>query len=787
MWNKSKRIISLVAAATFLTAAFSLTACGEGNYKGDKLDYTSAPTEDGVSNGGFVVEKGDYVYFINGAEEYTANNKTGEVTKGALMRISKTALEGKEYGEAEVVVPKLFVSQNYNAGFYIYGDYVYYATPTTDKNLEGEVENSWIDFKSAKLDGTYSKEYYFRLSNNSANYRFVKVGDVVYCLYEEDGALKSYNTQTKKTNVLVSGAKSSFYFDTKDLTNADVYYTMSVAYDKDSEHSTTAQYDQLYRVNAADVIEKIDSKNASYTVKGGKTYDFDENYLKEQNKKAKENKSDEPYDLGDYTTYPYVNLGELVLDGIGLIEKNTGKVTQFNELKDATPATPEGYTYTITSYQNGGVYFTRSEVVATESEGDNKKSPKLYYLADADSSAESWNAVEGNKNLDVVALNTKNASTSALYTIDENGAHNYFYFADGNLYKAGQPDAEGNVETMALAYNITGTLWMIDGDYLYYYGTGTNGNNISCINYTGSAVDYNPLRVTEEYEPLTLAYVDWNSSWYKPEIVNGTLIYCNAQSFGSTSYNYIYATKLGTTEDLKKNNEAYEKVNEFIDSYSKNSALQDLMKYYFRTEKQDAYEAVKDLYSDYQKEEFAKFVEECGKDTYKLENEFIAQLGATKESDVEAINEAWANSLLTREEVEEDKSLPGWAIALIIVGSVLVVGAAVAVPVLVMNNNKKKAAQAEADAIVNAHKKKIDTTDDKSIDVYAEEVEAAEEAPAEEVAEEVVEEVEAAEEAPAEEVAEEVAPVEEAPVVEEAPAEAAPVEEAPAEEPKTEE
>ena len=617
------------------------------------------------------------------------------------------------------------------------------------------------------------KGYYFRLSNNAANYRFVEVDNVVYCLYEEDSALKSYNTETGKTSVLVSGAKSSFYFDTKDLTNPNVYYTMSVVDGADTEHSTTAAYDQLYCVNAADVIEgKANASKASYTVKGGKTYDFDEAYLKEQNKKAKDNKEDEPYDLSDYTTYPYVNLGDLVLDGIGLNAKNSGKVTQFSDLTDETPATPDGYNYTISSYQNGGVYFTRTEVTKTSSDGENTK---LYYLADEDSMAAEWNSVNGNDALEVVALNTKNASSSALFTIDENGAHTYYYLENSTLYRAGQPDANGAVEKVALAYNVSGTtLWTIDGDYLYYYGTGTNGNNVSRINCTGSADDYNPLLVTEEYEPLTIAYVDWNSSWYKPEIVNGTLIYSNAQSFGSVSHNYIYATKLGTTEDLSANNEAYEEVNEFIDSYSNNSDLQALMKYYFRTEKTDAYEAVKDLYSEYQQEEFDSFKAEIEAETYKPQSAFIAQLGATNEKDAEAIEQAWVDSLLSEEEVVVDNSLPGWAIALIVVGSVLVVAAAVVVPVLVVKNNKKKAAQAEADAIVNAHKKKIDTTDDKSIDVYAdeeakkevaEEAEAVEEAPVEEVVEETAEETaEEAVEAPVEEAAPE---VEEAPVEEE--------------------
>ena len=113
-----------------------MAGCNEGNYKGDKLDYVSSET-DGVSNGGFVVEKDNYVYFINGAEDYTASNKYGEVTKGALMRIAKSDLDDSKYQNAEVVVPMLFVAQNFNSGIYIYGDYVYYATPTTDKNLSG--------------------------------------------------------------------------------------------------------------------------------------------------------------------------------------------------------------------------------------------------------------------------------------------------------------------------------------------------------------------------------------------------------------------------------------------------------------------------------------------------------------------------------------------------------------------------------------------------------------------------------------------------------------------------
>lgn len=723
MRNNGKKILSLVAAATFLGATFAFAGCDDKNYSGEKLnDYVSSQNA-ATSNGGFAVEKDGFIYFINGAESNTAENKYGDVVKGALMRISKSDLESGNYANVKTVVPMLFVAQNFNSGIYIYGDYVFYATPTTDKNLNGEVENSWIDFKCAKLDGTETmKNYYFRLQNNASTYRFVEEGNAVYCLYEEDSALKSYKVaengvpvQDGKATILVKGAKSSFFYDTKDLTNPNVYYTMSVVYDADSENSQTASYDQLYCVNAA-ATATVDAEKAAYTVSGGKTYDFDEAYMKAQNKTAKENKEDEPYDFNDYTTYPYVNLGSLVLDGIGA---NSSKETQFNTNSKADALSPDGYNYTISSYQNGGVYFTRAEVTKTSSEGENTK---LYYLGDTASSAADWNSVTANQTaLTTVALDTTNATSSAIYYITESGKHEYLYVADNILYKAQQPDEKGESNAIEMAYNVTSaTLWTLEGDYLYYYVSGDNGNNLVRINYTGAANDYNRFLATDDYKPLKVAYVDYNSGWYAPEFFGDTVLFSGAQADGSTSYNYIYAAKLGTAEEIKSLNEKYEAVQDYIEEYSANTALQSAMKYYFYTGERALFDNVKDLYNDYQIEEFEKFVA----DTELVEyNYFVKLVGAINEDDKDAIEEGWANTLLTEDEDDEDgDGLPTWAIWTIVGASVVVVAAAVVVIVCV--SKKKAAAKKAAAETVNAYKhKKIDTTDDKSIDVYADDEE----------------------------------------------------------------
>ena len=780
--NKSKKIISIVAAATLAFSTVALAGCGAKDYAGDKLTagYDAAATVS--SNGGFAVEKGNYVYFINAPENSTADNTYGNVVKGSLMRISKTELAEEKYDGAQIVIPSLLVAGDYTAGIFVYGEYVYYATPTTDKNTQtGEVENSYLDFKRSKLDGSEApSDYFFRLSSNSAKYRFVEVEGTVYCMFEDGGMLKSYNVETGKTTVLVSGAKSSFFYDLKDPTNPNVYYTMGVTYDLDETNSTTAQYDQVYMVNAATTVATTsDDNTVGYTAKLGDkevaSYAFKKSYVEENG------------DVDDYTTYPYVNAGSLVLDGVGSASSGADSSdTRFNKDNKADSTEPIGYNYTIQSYQNDGLYFTRKALTTTASETENSK---LYYVADV---RENWNTVTGNALVDVVASDTTYASSSALFELVE-GKHSYYY-VDGSILKKATVGENAATTTMNLAYEVSSaTLWKTEGDYLYYYSSASNGNNITRINCTGNQDNYNPLLATDEYKPLTLPLVDWNSAWYKPEFIDvdgaKVVLYSNAQSYGagSTAYNYIYATKLGTTEEILATKEALDTVNDFIDEQA-DSQLQIAMEYFYKTGKTTAFEAVRELYEEKElTEDFDNFVamfEEGGEFEGMLETAYAAPVSRMTEEDVEAIEQNWADSLLSEtEEEEEESGLPTWALILIIVGGVLVVGGATAG--IWYYVAKKKAAAKKAESVVNAYRNKIDTTDDKTIDVYADEEtteSATEETPAEEAVEESpVEEV--VEETPAEEVVEEV-PVQDAETtVEESPVEA-PVEstDAPSEE-----
>ena len=740
MRKYGKRILGIVAAATMLCSMTVAAGCGKTDFKWVapvEADYAGDP----VSNGGFAVEKGNYVYFINGVESNTADNTYGAVTKGALMRITKAQLAAGEYSAAEVVVPSLLVAKNYDTGIYIYGDDVYYATPTTDKNLEGQVENSYIDLKSTNLKtGKTREKKYFHLASASAEYRFVEEGGVVYCLYEEDGALKSYNTTNNKTTVLVKGA-SDYFYDKKNAGNTNVYYTMPVTYDIASDtQKQTNDYNQLYCVNVAASVKEVGKKaegKISYTVTGkdgeySKTYSFNAKYLEDKL---------EGFKASDYTTYPYVNLGQLVLDGVGKKfaseEFASFDASFFNEDNVADGLEFNGFTYTIARYENGGVYFTRTSDDA------------LYYLSDVRGA--DWNTIKANDNkttaeLDKVALNTTNASSSALFSVSEESGvrtHSYLYKDGGTIVRA-TAKADGDVaKTVEIAFNLSSaTLWKTEGDYLYYYASYNNGNSLSRVNYTGEKVNYNNLLNDEKYQPVTLSLVEWNNDWYKPEIINlgndtSVVLYANTQKYGNSTstFNYVYAAKLGTMAEIKATTEKYEAYQEYLNEYSSNTDSQNLIKYFFALGADaEPEQEIIDLYKDeskaeaeqdaFYKEVLGKFsvAEGATKAELVTVDAFIGLVGKMTKEDKKAIATAWTDSLLKPDvEEEEDNSLPGWAIALIVVGSVLVVAAGAAVP-FVLYLKKKEAAKKEAEAVVNAYRrKKIDTTDDKTIDVYADE------------------------------------------------------------------
>lgn len=805
-----KNICVFATAATLAVSAAAMSACG---YSFTPLAENPAADAQVTSQGGFVVQKGEYVYFINGVEAYTSDNTYGTPVKGALMRSTMADIKAGK-NNVETVIPSLMVAADYTSGIFIYGDRIYYATPNNVGNTAGTVDNTYLDFKSVSLDGSDVKDY-FRISDNAALYRFVQVEDTVYVIYEMEDTLYSYNT-SENVRTELARSVTAYTLNSTDKTDPYIYYTMDVTDKQDSDSPVSTSYNQIYRVRA-------DATEAPYD------YTWDQTWIDEEND----------------GNVPYYNLGELVLDGVSINDT----LTQFN--RDVQNAGTENdnrtiwrYSYTLQAYTNDGIYFTRTAVPTSGSSVGT--SGELYYLATEDIDAESWNAVTGNavygtgagqsENgfLEVVAgaTDTSNASASAYFYIEDftsdegAGRHHYLYVNDSgeirrvDVVNDGQGTkarigSESDPTSLRIATGATsGVLVALDSTsdetyhYVYYTSTTDNGLSIERAVYNGTVENYRTLTPADAdyaaYKPVRVLEAEHVSGWYNYEVLDGVVFYANAETFSETAYTYIWTVNLNGENGLKNNAQ----VQEFDDLYGKmmddedgylakltddgDTKLSTALRYFFYTgQTQQFYDNIAEaedygkrntyLYSEAEQEAFKAFTEGTSEDAKAALGEdylttsqldyFTNLLGKMTESDEEALASYWQSALQRYTEDEETEGLPAWAWALIGVGiGVVVIGAGLAI-FFVLRAKKKKGDAPKEERI------KVDTTDDKDVDVYTqaetvnetltpEEAEEATEAPAEdaeemvEAAEEVSEEAaeapaEASSEAPAEAPAEE--------------------------------
>lgn len=646
MLKKGKKFLMLLL--TLALSAGTLAGCGK-TLDRKPLDGYEPSDNAAESNGGFVVKKDSWYYFINGAEDYSADNTFGDVVKGSLMRISETDLANGDYSNTQIVVPQLMITQDYTSGVFIYGDYVYYATPNTTKNMEGQIESSYLDFKRTKLDGSETKkDYYVQLSDNSTPYRYVQENGAVYLLYADatNSEIHSVNTETGVNTVLVSGY-TDYAFDT-DAESGKVYYTMAVAKRNTYPSTSNESYNQLYKVSAS-------ATESPYEI------DLSDGYTDSSKKEG-----DEGYEM------EYVNLGTLVLDGIGSSKEYD--VTPFNHDFEAGLSIKSalGYTYEIVKVTEGRVYLKITSL-------DQSSSPFIYALADADVT-ESWNSVTSNPDLAnpegsallPMAATTDAATETALYYF-ENDTQYYIYLDSNNVIhriKVGS-GTEYIAEDVVLSRGQEGaTLQYLKDGYLYFSKSGTNGNALWRIRYNGTKDDYRMFEGAaadnDDFVATQYLKVDYNSSWFVPETLNGYLFFSNAESYAD---NYVYVMK--DPEDnnvLAELNDQYQEVQDaFTDISEKFSNASNAAKYYYYTGSTlTVYE--EDHKDEYQQEELdvMEAFANCGaahgfnfnnlKDgetAYNVQSYYYELLGARTEADEESIADSLVTDLLLTKAEEE--------------------------------------------------------------------------------------------------------------------------------------
>lgn len=751
------KIICIATAAISAAGLMLAAGCGNWKYEGVSADdYTTV-----TSNGGFAVQTDDYVYFINGAESNSADNTFGNPLKGSVQRISKSDLEAHNYSASSTVVPLVMFSSYYDAGIYIYGDRIYYTTPSTAKNSSGEVQYSNLEFKSSTLDGKETmSDYYFRSSSTSLEYRYVEVNDTVYLMYAVSESiygettavtnLHSINTATGE-DVLIAYNVSDYIFDTEDPTNPYVFYTMSVTYNLGSDNYVSESYNQLF-VARADATQSAADYDFSYV----EDYDASSNPL-------------------------YVNKGEFVLDGIGF-QAYGERYNQFNygygEDKTYSVSYPD-ITYSLSYYKDGRLFFTAKQSLDTTG--------GLYSIECTDIDADKDGIVDAT--WDAIAANTSLKSNYRLLTTNDdtdytfvtiNGQQKVLYNGDGGL-NIGRFENGAVVDDFSLTDSGEATILAIREETsasetgsgtethlnVYYSITGGNGYTFYRIAIDGDKDDYATNRLPSEdlytYSEVRILDLDAKSGWYMPEFVGNQILF-SSETEGMSSYNYIMAFDMTTADgDVMSNaeinalNEQYEGITEKIEEYDeqKNSDgteayryLSDALKYLFVSGDAEYLDDLIQAYVDIEGKdveflysvrsaeiyrEFAAAAENSDWAEYREQSRqvngqtvysnsrdyYYSVVGRMTDADYQGFLDTLRASYLQSYPVDDSTWWEGLSTVVkvffiigVSVGGLVVIGGITVLVIVLVKRGKRKKQNAPSS------RRKVDVTDDKNIDVY---------------------------------------------------------------------
>lgn len=244
--------IMIICACTFVFAG-----CGP---KG----LTDNPSTDAniSGNGGYAIRKGDYLYYVNGfvdeyateLDDYKKDNVEGKVVYGAIYRTklndNRLVKDDKGFLEkSECVVSKVVGYDD--GGFYIVGDYIYYATPYMHVDANGVIQNKRISFNRIKIDGTKNKEFYVTSADASdVSWQVSVIDGKAYLIIKQTVTNEEGVTSTQVISVVDNGKKfkevlcadgvKEVVIDKEvNLENEYFFYTRSVNEDDDNKYTTT--------------------------------------------------------------------------------------------------------------------------------------------------------------------------------------------------------------------------------------------------------------------------------------------------------------------------------------------------------------------------------------------------------------------------------------------------------------------------------------------------------------------------------------------------------------------
>lgn len=186
-----KKILKItLSVALAFVCVFSFTACKK-KVSSTTVDVSKVMSTNGVStNGGMTAVYDGYLYFINGTKTNDGTNLKKN-TLSAICRVKYDSSTQKvDDSTYEVVVDNLVGFED--GSLYFFGDYMYYATPCSDKNNKATVLYNKTTFMRYDLVNKKSYELYTTIKNDEKeeiSYSYYVVGDALHLvIYEKNNA-----------------------------------------------------------------------------------------------------------------------------------------------------------------------------------------------------------------------------------------------------------------------------------------------------------------------------------------------------------------------------------------------------------------------------------------------------------------------------------------------------------------------------------------------------------------------------------------------------------------------
>jgi hypothetical protein len=407
-------------------ATFGLVGCG--SKKNETVD-TSIAT---VSNGGMVVRRGEYVYFVNGYttyETYDKSNLGKSFNVGSLYRAKLNANGELDYTENGSVTSAEKLSSGL-AGFestslYVFGNYIYYVNPTTEVNKKGELQTSKLDFYRMKIGGGKAERVYQSKEDaTKIDFEYYYAEGKVYLMLNENATLKRVEGfgDFSVTNVTSDIKSIVMARDTDDVFTSNSY--KNIYYTKTNGDGKI----EIYNYNVA--TNKTEYKSVTdYSSCELMDYKFDHLYYKASRE--------------SYPNYTYYYR----------IDATKNAITNLKEERLTADSSYTGF-YLLDKETSGYIAYSDSKTYYLTYNGDN--------VSEATPIADS--------KLEIIAVR-----------------NNYVYVKDGtdikriNIYNL-KTTMDKTQETVISLENIQTYDYDIDDNNLYVYATQGNNSYVYSVN-----------------------------------------------------------------------------------------------------------------------------------------------------------------------------------------------------------------------------------------------------------------------------------------------------------------